>query len=213
MHCLIVKTSRIIFHPRLIMYLGTKRGVGLWAPLLSIPVLINNLLNSWGTCFLHFYLCPEKTALSAHCNPCFRKEMLESGFSLGILALEYMLLIISLHWNSWDLWLLLFSDSVVSNSLWPHELQHVRLPCSSPSPRACSNSCPLNWWCHPTISSSVGTFSACFQYFPAKGSFPMSQFFASGGQSIGVSASASILPMNIQDWSPFGWTGWTILCL
>ena len=167
-------TSRIIFHPRLIMYLETKRGVGLWAPLLSIPVLINDLLNSWDACFRHFYLCPDKTALSAHCNPCFRKEMLESGFSLGILALEYMLLIISLHWNNWDLLLLLFSHSVVSNSLWPHELQHVRLLSSSPSPRACSNSCPLNWWCHPPISSFLIPVSSCLQSFPASGYFPVS---------------------------------------
>ena len=174
MHCLIVMTSRIIFHPRLIMYLETKRGVGLWAPLLSIPVLINDLLNSWGACFRHFYLCPDKTALSAHCNPCFRKEMLESGFSLGILALEYMLLIISLHWNNWDLLLLLFGHSVVSNSLWSHELQHVRLLSSSPSPRACSNSCPLNWWCHPPISSSLIPVSSCLQSFPASGYFPVS---------------------------------------
>ena len=170
-------TSRIIFHPRLIMYLVTKRGVGLWAPLLSIPVLINDLLNSWGACFRHFYLCPDKTALSAHCNPCFRKEMLESGFSLGILALEYMLLIISLHRNNWDLLLLLFSHSVVSNSLWPHELQHVRLLSSSPSPRACSNSCPLNWWCHPPISSSLIPVSSCLQSFPASGYFPVSRPF------------------------------------
>ena len=88
--------------------------------------------------------------------------------------------------------------------LWPHGLQHTRLPCPSPTPEACSDSCPLSWWCHPTISSSVVPFSSCPQSFPASGSFPMSQFFASGGQSIGISASASVLPMNIQDWFPFG---------
>ena len=93
-----------------------------------------------------------------------------------------------------------FSRSVMSDSLRPHGLHHARLPCPSPAPRAYSNSCPLSWWFYLTISSSVGTFSACFQYFPAKGSFPMSQFFASGGQSIGVSASAAVLPMTIQDW-------------
>ena len=91
-------------------------------------------------------------------------------------------------------------------SLWPHGLQHARLPCPSPTPGACSNSCSSSWWCHPTISSSVVPFTSYFQTFPASGSFPMSQFFASGGQSIGV--SASVLPMNIQDWSPLGWTGW-----
>ena len=90
-----------------------------------------------------------------------------------------------------------FSCSVVSHSLWPHGLQHTRLPCPSPIPRACSNSCPLNRWWHPTISSSVISFSSCLQSFPASGSFPMSQFFASAGQSTGVSASTSVLPMNI----------------
>ena len=91
-----------------------------------------------------------------------------------------------------------FSSSVVSNSLWPHGLQHARLPCPSPTPVTYSNSCPLSWWCYPTISSSVVPFSSCFQSFPASRSFPMSQFFASGGQNSGVSASASVLPMNIQ---------------
>ena len=95
----------------------------------------------------------------------------------------------------------------MSDSLWPHELQHTRLPCPSLSPRVCSNACPLSWWCHPTISSSVAPFSSCLQSFPASGSFPMSQFFASGGQSIGTSASASVLPVNIQGWFPLGFTG------
>ena len=104
-----------------------------------------------------------------------------------------------------------FSPSVISNSLRPHGLQHARLPCPSPTPRAYSNSCPLSWWCHPAISSSVVPFSSHFQSFPASGSFPMSQFFSSGGQSIGVSASASVLPMNIQDWFPLGLTGWISL--
>ena len=98
----------------------------------------------------------------------------------------------------------------MSDSLRPHEWQRARLPCPSPMPRACSNSCPSSRWCHPTISSSVVPFS-CLQSFPASGSFLMSQFFASGGQSIGASASASVLPMNIQDWFPLGWTGWTSL--
>ena len=103
-----------------------------------------------------------------------------------------------------------FSCSVMSESLWPHGLQHARLPCPSPTPGACSNSCPLSQWCHPSISSSVIPFF-CLQSFPASGSFAMSQFFTSGGQSIGVSASASVLPMNIQDWFPLGWTGWISL--
>ena len=103
-----------------------------------------------------------------------------------------------------------FSCSVVSDTLQPHGLQHARTPCPS-TPRAFSNSCPLSRWCHPTISSSVVPFSSRLQSFPESGSFPMSQFFASGGQSIGVSASASVLPMNIQDWFPLGWTGWISL--
>ena len=94
--------------------------------------------------------------------------------------------------------LLLFSCSVVSDSLWSHGLQHARLPCPSLYPGVCSNSCPLSWWCLPTISSSVSPFSSCLQSFPASGSFPMSRLFASGGQSIGVPVSASVLPMNIQ---------------
>ena len=101
-----------------------------------------------------------------------------------------------------------FSPSVMSDSLKPHGLQHTRPPCPSPTPGVYSNSHPLSQWCHPNISSSVVPFSSCPQSFPASGSFPMSQFFASGGQSIGISASASALPMNIQDWSPLGWTGW-----
>ena len=104
-----------------------------------------------------------------------------------------------------------FSHSVVSNSLRPRGLQHTRPPCPSPTPGACSNSCPLSQWCHPTISSSVVSFSSCLQSFPESGSFPMSQFFASGGLSIGVSASTSVLSINIQDWFPLGQTGWISL--
>ena len=104
-----------------------------------------------------------------------------------------------------------FNHSVVSDSMWPHGLQHARLPCPSPTPGAYSNSCPLIRWCHPTISSSVVPFSSLLQSVPASGSFPVSQFFSSGGQSIAVSASASVLPMNTQDWSPLGWTCWISL--
>ena len=109
------------------------------------------------------------------------------------------------------MWSVEFSCSVVSNSLQPHGLQRARLPCPSPTPGAYSNSCPLSQWCWPTTSSSVKPFSSCLQSFPASGSFPMSQFFASGGQSIGVSASASVLPMNIQDWFPLELTDWVSL--
>ena len=104
-----------------------------------------------------------------------------------------------------------FSCSDVSDTLRPHGLQHTRLTCPSSTPRACSNSCLLSWWCHPTISSSVFPFSSCLQSFPASGSVQISQLFPSGGQSIGVSASTSVLPMNTQDWSPLGWTGWISL--
>ena len=96
-------------------------------------------------------------------------------------------------------------------TLQPHGLQHARLPCPSPTPRVYSNSSPLCQWCHPTISSCVVPFSSCLQSFQASGSFQMSQFFASGGQNIGISASASVLPMNIRDWFPLGWTGWISL--
>ena len=100
-----------------------------------------------------------------------------------------------------------FSHPVMSNSLWPHELLHTRLPCPSPTPGACSNSCPSSQWCLPTISSSVVPFSSCLQSFPVSGSFPMSQFFTSDDQNIGASFSASVLPMNIQYWFVLGLTG------
>ena len=104
-----------------------------------------------------------------------------------------------------------FSRSVMSDCLRSHGLQHARLPCPSPTLGVYSNSCPSSGWCYPTISSSVVPFSSCLQSFPASGSFPMSQFFTSGGQNIGVSASASVLSLNIQDWFPLGLTGWISL--
>ena len=119
-----------------------------------------------------------------------------------------------LNWTELNLQLyvlLLFSCSIVSDSLRPHGLQHARLPCLSLSPGVWSNSCPLIWWCYSTIPSSVVPFSSCPQSFPASGSFPVSWLFASGGPSIGASASASVLWMTIQDWFPLGWTGWISL--
>ena len=104
-----------------------------------------------------------------------------------------------------------FSSSVMSVSLRPHESQHARPPCPSPTSGVYSNSCPSSQWCHPVISSSVVPFSSCPQSLPSSGSFPMSELFTWGGQSTGVSASASALPMNTQDWSPLGWTGWISL--
>ena len=104
-----------------------------------------------------------------------------------------------------------FSCSVASDSLRPHESQHARPPCPSPTPKVHTNLCPLSRWCHPTISSSVAPFSSCPQSFPASGSFQISQLFALGGQSIGFSATKPVLPMNTQDWSCLGWTGWMSL--
>ena len=104
-----------------------------------------------------------------------------------------------------------FSCSIMSDSLPPHGLQHARPPCPSPAPRVYPNPCPLSRWCHRTISSPVVPFSSHLQSFPPSGSFPMSQLFTSGGQSIGVSASAAVLPMRIQDWFPLEWTGWISL--
>ena len=112
----------------------------------------------------------------------------------------------SMHYGSVQ-----FSRSVVSDSLWPHEPQHARPPCPSPTPGVHPNPCPLSRWCHPTISSSVIPFSFCPQSFPASGSFQMRYLFASGGQSIGVSTSTSVLPMNTQDWFLLEWTGWISL--
>ena len=110
---------------------------------------------------------------------------------------------------SWrDLSSVQFSPSVMSGSLRPHGLQHAVPPCPSPTHRIYSNSCPLSQWCHSAISSTVISISSCLQSFPASGSFQMSQIFTSGGQSVGASASASVLPMNIQDWFPLGWNGW-----
>ena len=121
----------------------------------------------------------------------------------------------ALRWTTLCVWSqfssVQFSHSVVSDSLWPHELQHARLPCPSQTPGIYSNSCPSSQWWHPAISSSVVPFSSFPQSLPASGSFPMSQLFTWGGQSIGVSASASVLPMKIQDLSPSGWSGWISL--
>ena len=115
------------------------------------------------------------------------------------------------HWLVQQFSSVQFSLSVMSDSLWPQGLQHASPPCPSPTPEPYAKSRPLSQWCHPTISSSVVPFSSRLQSFPTSGSFPMSQFFMSGGQSIGVSASASVLPMNIQDWFPLEWTPWISL--
>ena len=132
-------------------------------------------------------------------------------FDASLIALYYLMNFFRQIWFSVFPPSVQFCRSVTSDSLWPHGLQHTRPPCPSPTPRAYANSCPWSRWCHPAISSSVFPFSSCLQSFPASGSFPMNQFFTSGGQRIGVSASATVLPMNIQDWFPLGWTGWISL--
>ena len=140
-------------------------------------------------------------------------EWLELGTFCDILAVSgihkkekiWNLTLVNKHSSSVQ-----FSGSVVSDSLRPHESQHARLPCPTPTPGVHPNSCPSNQWCHPLMmSSSVVPFSSCPQSLPGSGSFPMSQLFTWGGQHIGVSALASVLPKNTQDWSPLGWTGWT----
>ena len=135
----------------------------------------------------------------------------QRGFWTSVSPYSRLYSVIKYIWKTQNISSVQFSHSVMSDSLRPHGLQHTRPPCPSQTPGVYSNSCPLSWWCHPTISSSVVPFSSHLQSFPALGSFPMSRFFTSGGQSIGVSASASVLPMNTQDWSPLGWTGWISL--
>ena len=127
-----------------------------------------------------------------------------SHFHLSTLKIKFCLIYLTLSSVQ-------FNHSVMSDSLRPHGPQHARPPCPSPTPGVYSNSCPLSQWCHSAISSSIIPFSSCLQSFPASGSFPMSWFFTSGGQSIGVSAWASVLLMNIQDWFPLAWTGWISL--
>ena len=131
--------------------------------------------------------------------------------TFGFYQLNSLLFSCQMKFRNFQQYSVQFSHWVLWDSLWPHGLHHSRPPCPSPIPRAYSNSCPLSWWCHPTISSSVVPFSSCLQSFPTSGSFPMSQFFTSGGQNIGASATASVLPVNIQDWFLLGWTGWIFL--
>ena len=153
------------------------------------------------SCFSHVQLCEP-----LDCSP--PGSSVHRILQARILECHFLLLFIFTIYKSVSVQ---FSPSVVSDSLWPHGLQHTRPSCPSPTPGVYSNSCPLSQWCHPTISSSVISFSSCLKCFPASGSFQMSRFFESGGQSIGLSASASVLPMNIQDWFPLGLTGW--ICL
>ena len=139
-------------------------------------------------------------------RPCIRKESNMTELRTNLTPLCTSPILSSLFYC-----LIQFSHSVMSDSLRLHGLQHAKPPCPSPTPRVHPNSCPLSWWCHPTVSSSVVPFSSCPQSFPASGSLQMSQLFTSGGQSFGVSASTLVLPVNTQDWSPFRWTGWISL--
>ena len=135
--------------------------------------------------------------------------MVENEAIIEITCYFYVLLILKIWVNIYIS--VQFCRSVMSDSLRPHEPQHARPPCLSPTPGVHPNPCPLSQWCHPTISSSAVPFSSCPQSFPASGSFPMSQLFTSGGWSIGVSASASVLTMNTQGWFPLGWVDWISL--
>ena len=155
--------------------------------------------------FLQLVACPEPFLVFPLCTRC--ALCLEHPSLFPLFACSY--LSFKVQWGL--IQSVQFSHSVVSDSLRPHEPQHARPPCPSPTPGVYSNSCPLSQWCHPTISSSVVPFFSCPQSLSASGSFPMSQLFAWGGQSIGVSASSSVLPVNTQDWSPSGWTGWISL--
>ena len=148
--------------------------------------------------FLLFY------TMSRFVNTFLLKKQLSSDFMAAVTVW-------SDFWSPRGNLSLQFSRSVMSDSLQPKGLEHAWLPCPSPTPGVCSNSCPLSRWCHPTISSSIILFSSCLQCFWTSRSFQMSQFFASDGQNIGVSALTSVLPMNTQDWSPLGWTGWISL--
>ena len=158
------------------------------------PVCRSPTQRVWG--FILSELCPSYNLTVAY------------SLSLNV---RYLFLVGSSVFLSKGVQSIQLSRSVVFHSLQPHGLQYTRLPCPSPTPGAASNSHPLSWWCHPTISSSIIPFSSCLQYFPASGSFPMSQSFTSGGQSSGASAQASLLPINIKDWFPLALTGWISL--
>ena len=157
----------------------------------------------------HSFLLPSYTATPAVQPPPLLPLATSSQFPIAISLLSEECCINGI--TQGIIFSVQFRCSVVSDSLWPHESQHASPPCPSPTPGVHPNPCPLSQWCHPIITSSVVPFSSCTQSFPASGSFQMSQLFTSAGQSIGVSASTSVLPMNTQDWSPLEWTGWISL--
>ena len=183
----------------------------------TVYPILNGKVNC-SFCPRHLYICSwwefERNITS--CLPCVatcspQKEKNEWSASSSFLQINKHTVRVKTQCPFSGIIILLFSCSVVSNSLRPHELQHARPPCPSTTPRVHPNSFPLSRWCHPAISSSVIPFSSCPQSLPASESFPVSQLFAWGGQSIGVSAPALVLPKNIQDWSPLEWTGWISL--
>ena len=189
-------------------FVGTYRGLSLWPCSKMAPgiVLYTSFLRHRLPPWLRVFVCGTvKVVMSEVKGVPWRRQWV--WWMVKAATIEHLLCVSRTRDQSVQ-----YRHSVVSDSLRPHGLQHARLPCPSPTPRVYSNSWPLSRWCHPTISSSVIPFSSCPQSFPAPGSFPMSQgLFASGGQSSGVSASISVLPMNTQDWSPLGWTGWISL--
>ena len=174
------------------------------------------------TCLLEKFHCVPFNLCLSYSAHLPKQPLIYSTTNLFYITIGYFIFLKSLcklnhtvyihfHTNLFHQHSVQFSRSVESDSLWPHGLQHARPSCPSPTPGVYSDSCPLSRWCHPTISSSVVPFFSCLQSFPASEFFPMIQFFTSGGQSTGVSVLVSVLPMNIQDWFPLGWTGWISL--
>ena len=187
--------------------LGMELEVEMWGPTVHIYSALVGIAKQMPKTIVPVYSSPRSE--SVNCST-FLPTLTMLILAIMVSMLWYFSSLICVYIMTYEVecpLLLSLSPWIVSDPLWPHGLQHARLPCPSPSPRVCSDSCPSSWWCHPTISSSVTPFSSCPQSFPASGSFPMSWLLASGGQSIGDSASASVLPMNIQDWFPLGWTG------
>ena len=171
--------------------------------LLACQVSAEKTWSPYGSCLVCNLSCLSFAAFNIRFNFC----LIEIAVFLGVFSLGWSSLGLGGHSPPVQFSSVHFSRSVVSDSLWPHESQHTRPPCPSQTPGVYSDSCPSSQWYHPAISSSVIPFFSCPQSLPASGSFPMSQLFTWGGQSIGVSASTSVLPMNTQDWSPLGWTG------